>query len=413
MKPSQKLAVRASEIRRKLAELSAKDSLTDEETKEVDELRNEMQDVETRYQAAVTSEDEPDENRTSRNSDDGEQAEVDRLRSEIRMANYVGAAMEQRGVSDGPEAEYNAAIGLKAGAFPLELLAPEAEERATTDADSSVMQGQWLDRLFANTAAMALGITMRSVQPGVASYPVTTAGASAAQRAREEAAADAAWTVGTTEIRPTRNAVRVVFTEEDTYRLPGLEEALRRDMGMALTEGVDRAIFLGDAGTAGNAADIVGLNTAAISAVELTQANKVKGPETLAAFLGMVDGVHAGSLGQLKVVAAIGAYRLWESTFVNKAADSETLAAFLRRAGLSWSTRGQIEDDTAAGDIGAYVCRSRGSTGAAVAAIWNSGMLIRDPYSGAAKGEIALTLSHFWGFALPRPANFQRLVFEA
>ena len=76
---------------------------------------------------------------------------------------------------------------------------------------------------------------------------MTTAGASAAQRGRAEAAADAAWTIGVTELKPTRNAVRAVFTEEDARRLPSLEASLRRDLGMALAEGVDRSIFLGDA----------------------------------------------------------------------------------------------------------------------------------------------------------------------
>ena len=180
---------------------------------------------------------------------------------------------------------------------------------------------------------------------------------------------------------------------------------------MALTEGVDRAIFLGDAGASGTDADIVGLQTATITEQTITQANKVLGPGTLAAFTGLVDVIHAMSLSDLKVVAAVGAWRLWENTIINSTADNMTLAAFLRMAGLSWSARGEIETATSNGDFGAFIGRGMGIDGAGVAAIWEAGELIRDPYSGAAKGEVALTLCYLWDFALPRASNFARIKF--
>ena len=179
------------------------------------------------------------------------------------------------------------------------------------------MPRTWLDRLFAETAAMRLGITMESVPVGAASFPVTTAGASAAQRGKDQSAADTAWTVGVVEMKPKRNAATLKFSIEDTARIPGLEAALTRDLRMALTEGIDRAIFIGDSGATPNAGDILGLTGAAIDETTLTQANKIRGPETLATFTGLVDGIHANTLGDLNVVAAVGAYRLWESTVIN------------------------------------------------------------------------------------------------
>ena len=117
-------------------------------------------------------------------------------------------------------------------------------------------------------------------------FPVTTAGASAAQRGKSEAAADAVWTIGVTELTPKRNAVRLIFGIEDAARIPGLESALTRDLRMALTEGVDRAIFLGDAGA--NRCRRGYRRTPDRRRFggpkEITQANKVKGSETLEAF---------------------------------------------------------------------------------------------------------------------------------
>ena len=335
----------------------------------------------------------------------------------MKFTNYVEAAIEQRAVTDGAEAELNAALDIPANRFPLELLAP-VEERATTNTDGATMQRSWVDRLFSDSAAARLGVTMESVAPGVAAFPTTTAGASAKQRGRTEGADDATWTVGVTEIKPTRNAVRAVFSEEDSARLPGLEAALRRDLGMALTEGVDRAIFLGDSGANEDGADITGFQTFTAAATgltesTLTQGNKVKAPETLAVFANMIDGKHAASLGDLRVVASVGANTLWLTQIAAAAADTKTIASFLRENGLSWSIRGEIETATTAGKFGAFIGRGRGIRGSAVAAVWNSAQLIRDPYSSAAKGEVALTLSHYWGFAIPRPSNFRRLKFVA
>ena len=410
------LRERQSKERGKMAELAMADELSDEQRAELDTIERGTPDLERQLRAAqIAVDSEEAEQRAAgaaarQPEGDAEDRERAELRSKVRMSGYVTAAVEQR-AADGAEAEYNAALGIAGNRFPLELLAPPVEQRATTDADTTTTPRRWLDRLFAGTAAERVGVSMESVAAGVASFPVTTAGASAAQRGRTEAAADAAWTIGTSELKPTRNAVRLVFSTEDAARIPGLESALTRDLRMALTEGVDRAIFLGDAGATGTDADITGLQGAAITETTITQANKVLGPGTLAAFTGMVDGIHAMGLGDLRVVASVGAWRLWEDTIINSAADNMTLAAFLRGAGLSWVARGEIETATANGDFGAFVGRGRGIEGAAVCPVWEAGELIRDPYSGASKGEVALTLSYLWNFGIVRAANFQRIKF--
>ena len=412
MTKKQRIELRLSEVRKRLNEISdlEGDALTDEIRSEADTLKSEFGDLETRFQAATIAEPDPAPEVRETTDEDAEAKERRELRAKVKLSGYVSAAVEQRSAV-GAEAEYNAALGIAGNRFPLELLAP-AEERAVTGTDTVTTPRRWLDRLFADTAAMRLGVTMESVAPGIASFPITSAGADAAQRGKSEAAADAAWTIGVSELKPTRNAVRLVFNVEDAARIPGLEDALNRDLRMALTEGVDRAIFIGDAGASGTDQDITGLTTAAnVTEATLTQANKIKGPETLAAFTALVDGIHAGGMGDLNVIAAIGAWRLWEETIVNSAAENQTLAAFLRTAGLSWSARGSIEAATTNNKFACFIGRTRGLAGAGVAAIWDAGELIRDPYSGAAKGEVALTLSYLWNFGLPRPANFARIKF--
>ena len=373
----------------------------------------------TSYQAALALELENE--RKARAAFDGEKREQDDLRSKVKLGAYVEAALEQRSAT-GAELDFNQSQKIPADRFPLELLAgaekrSNLETRATTDAEAGAMQSTWVDRLMADTAAMFYGVTFETVSPGISAHPVTSAGASAKQRGRADVTADASWKVDVKEIKPTRNSVRAVFSEQDSYRLPGLEAALQRDLANALTEGIDRIIFVGDADATESGSDITGFNGIAkatgLVEHELKQADKVKASNTLAVFAAAIDGKHASSMSDLRCVASVGANTLWLSQIAAAAADTKTVAQFLKENGLMWMTRGDLAAGTAANAFGAYIAGGRGIEGAAVAAIWASGQLVRDPYSNSAKGEIALTLSTYWGFAVPRASHFSRLKFIA
>ncbi|MDE0475335.1 MAG: phage major capsid protein, partial [Gammaproteobacteria bacterium] len=57
MLESQRLAIRSSEIREKLNELSGEETLTEEQRSEVDTLTTEYRDVEAKRRAAIVAED--------------------------------------------------------------------------------------------------------------------------------------------------------------------------------------------------------------------------------------------------------------------------------------------------------------------------------------------------------------------
>ena len=412
---------RQSTERGKMAELSRVDELTDEQRSELDTIEAGTPDLERTLRAAtIAVETEESEQRAAgaagaAPAGDAEDRERAELRGKVKLTGYVTAAIEQRS-ADGAEAEFNAAIGIAGNRFPLELLAPpeqRAEDRQVTGVDTATMPRTWLDRLFSGTAAQAVGVSMESVPVGKSSHPVTTMGASAAQRGKSEVAADAAWMLSVIEMTPKRNAVRLLFNIEDAARIPGLESALTRDLRMALVEGIDRAIFLGDNGATPNAADIVGLTTATgLVEKEISQTNKVKGSNVLQAFAELIDGKAAMMPSDLKAVFAVGANTLWSHQLANTGASVDTtIAEFLRRFGLDWMTRGDIEDTTADTEFAAFVGLGRGLDGSGVSAVWEAGELIRDPYSGAAKGEVALTLCYLWDFKLPRASNFARVTF--
>ena len=411
MTKKSQLAIELSEKREKLNSLlEFGDELTTEQRSEMSTLTERLQQLEPELRAAIILEET--EQTVSTGEGTAEDRELRTLRERVGITQYIEAASEKRAV-DGAELEFNQALKIGAHKFPLEILAP-VEERATTDADTAVGVSRWLDRLFSSAAASRLGVTFESVSSGAASYPVITAGASGAQRGRKEAAAVAAWTVGVTELKPTRNAVHAVFSREDDLRNPGLQDALTRDLRMALVDSVDLAVFEGDAGANEDAADIVGLQTAANVVEEtITQAGKIKGADVLSTFSEFIDGKHATMGSELRTVLSVGAQRLWMSTLANAGASDTTIAEFLKRAGIELSSRGGIDTATTAGKVGAFIGRDRGLVGAGVAAVWDSGMLIIDPYSSAQAGEIQLSMNTFWAFGLPRPSNFARLKFVA
>ena len=286
------LRERQSKERGRVAELAIADELTDE-------TRAELDTIETGHPGPGTSAPRRDRRRLKpRNPNsarpalailpagtDAEDRERAELRGKVKHGRLTSRLQSNSAARTAPRPNTTQSVGIAGNRFPLELLAPpeqraaRAEDRETTGVDTMTAPRTWLDRLFSGTAAEAVGVSMESVPVGKSSHPVTTMGATAAQRGKSEVTADAAWTLSVIEMTPKRNAtVRLLFNVEDAARIPGLESALTRDLRMSLIEGVDRAVFLGDNGATPNAADIVGLTTAAgLVEKSISQTGKVKG----------------------------------------------------------------------------------------------------------------------------------------
>ena len=405
----QRLQLRASEIRSRLAELAKSDEPDNETRSEIETLRTEYVTNETRQSALMIAGDVPPDPIETRTEDH----QVAELRSNTDFGRYLAASLAHTGVH-GAELEYNEHLGLAADHFPLEMLTRDADDeletRALVDGDAGTNQSSWIERLFSDTAAAQLGVSMPSVAPGVTAYPLLGSTANPVQRGRTQASTDATITATVTEIKPTRSSVRATYSIEDNARLPGFADAIGRDLRGAMTEKIDRTIFIGDDGANETSADITGFDTMAnLTELTLTQNHKVKADEVLKVLAGLIDGKYAASMADVNVVATVGSNQLWLGTIHNSAASNETIAGFLRANGVDWTTRGDIETATANGDFGAFVGLNRGIANTAVAPIWEGAQLITDQYTGAAKGEVSLTLNYLWGFDVPRKANYRRL----
>ena len=168
-------------------------------------LTKEIRSLETDVGAAIAAGDDKVEEVATKDTPEGK--EYRELRSSVDFGRYVSAAMGGHGVTNGPELELNQHLKIQDGYFPMELLAGKLETRALRDGDAQASQGTWLDRVFRGTAAESLGISFRPVSPGVAAFPVTTAGGNPQQRGRTQAAAERTYSVNVVEIKPARRAV--------------------------------------------------------------------------------------------------------------------------------------------------------------------------------------------------------------
>ena len=378
---------------------------------EIDTLSREMREIDTELRAAITDEAAADERRETAHPDDltSEERELRTLEKRAKLSDYLVSAVNSDKI-DGAPLELNQAMELGANQVPLRMFAPDVEERAMTDVNTSEQQRGWLDRLFADTAAERLGLTMASVPAGIPSYPATLTGGSGAQRAKGEGAAESPWTIGVTNFEPTRMSLHYKFVIEDTARIPGLESALKRDMRAGMRENLDRTIFNGDSGAGSDDADITGFFAQTdIGEITLKQADKVKPTNVLQAFLGLVDGIHAGEMGDIRAVASVPANTLWRGTIANAAAENQTVAAFLGANGLTWGTRAGIAANTNANAFMAAIGLGRGISGAAVVPVWQGATLIRDMYTDAAEGQVRLIMHVLWNWGIVRAANFKRL----
>ena len=401
MSSKTKLEIRQREIRTRLSELSGISELSDENREEMQKLTRESQDNDIKLNALQVQEEE------TRTVEDSEANEIRELRRKSNVSEYVIAAIENRSVVGAP-AEYNAALGMSTNSFPLELLVTD-EMRSITSTDGQTTQQPWVQRLMAATQSAHLGVTARNVGVGVASFPVVASGSGGAtQVAKTASATESTWGVSTTEAKPKRASVNFKFSMEDVARLPGLESQLVSDMRRAVTEKMDRILFVGENVT--NSV-IAGLQTASINETEIKQTDKVKGTSWLSAMAAFLDGIHADGLSDLRVVLSQPANVLLLSTIQAATVSNQTVASFLRENGLNWVSRNGIGDATTAGKFGGYVGLGKGITGAAVHAIWDSGSMIRDIYNTA--GETIITLNVLHDFVIPRSSNFKRLKFVA
>ena len=401
MTNTQRLTIRASEIRQRLNEISGLegDALTDEVRAESDALTTEYRDTETRLRAAVAAEGDP--SATPPVTEDAELRERRELRARVTLSDYLAAAVAQgdAGRAGGAAAEYAAAAGCP-GMVPLDMFGPTMEERqearqrsieqravTPAPADSKVpsTHAPIVPAIFDRSVGAFMGVEMPTAATGIASFPVLSTNLTGGMKAESGAADEGAGAFTVTDADPRRLTGAFRIRKEDIAKLPSLESALRGNMSAVLSDEYDKQLVTGD----GTAPNLNGLQT------QLTAATApAAGAETYvryaAAFASHIDGLFATTPGDVRGLVGPHTLRHMASTFGTTAGDRSSYAML---AGDFGGVRATRRIASPASNIQQAIIRRANPAGdrVAVAPVWMGLEVIRDPYTAAAKGEVVIT----------------------
>ena len=242
MTTAQKLALRASEIRKRLAELAGIEDQTDETRGEISTLRTEYIDVESRAQAAIVA-DAPAID--TRHAEGGEGNELRGIIERANVGSIFSAAVEHR-QTEGAEKEIQEHYGLGPSMIPLALL----ERRAVTPAPGVVGTGQSpiIGAVFPDSAADFLHFDRPTVPTGESVFPVLTTSADVGTPAENAAQSETTGAFTAEALSPGRIQAAFFYSREDRSRFMGMSESLRENLASALSDKVDQQIINGAEG---------------------------------------------------------------------------------------------------------------------------------------------------------------------
>ena len=262
MTPIQTLEIRAGEIRKRLSELGAMPDLTDETRSELEKLKLEYTDNDSRRAALTIAGDAPVIHTLETRSAQGRE-----FRALIQRANVgeiFDAALAKRSI-DGASAELQQHYGLDQNQIPLALLVKnwpdtdELETRAVTPAPGTVGQDQRtiIPYVFPMGAAQFLGVEMPTVGVGEQVFPVLTAELSVGAPAENAAQAETTGAFSADALSPGRLQASFFYSREDRARFAGMDASLRENLTEGLSDGLDNQILAGTNGlfTGTNLAD--------------------------------------------------------------------------------------------------------------------------------------------------------------
>ena len=391
MTPAAKLALRASDIRARLAELGGTPDLSDEQNTEISELRNEYADVEKRSAALIVAGDLPTEPVVKEQR--SEDRELDGLIAGASIASIFGATLEHRS-TEGQTAELQEHFGLSANVIPLELLEVRATGVTAAPSDVGQNQAEIIPAVFPDSCAAYLGIDMPTVPVGEAVYPVLSTSADAGTPAEGAAQDETSGGFTSDVLSPARIQASFFYSREDRARFAGMDSALRMNLSDALSDKLDQQILNGANGL------LEGTNI---------PNNNVSTQTTYALYreqfaYGRVDGRYATSPEDLKVIFGAAGFAHAASQYRGGADNTDALMA-MKAAGVSVKVSSHVPSVAATKQNTVIRLGMRRDM---VAPIWQGIQLVPDEITKAAKGEIVITAIMLHAVKILRTGGFYK-----
>ena len=403
MDDKQKLELRQSEIRSRMAELAAADA-TDETRSEINALGSEYQINESKIRALTISGDVPLETRSNE----------DRQRRELAQSANVGQLvfdlLNNRKTS-GAMAEYQQEYGLADNEISIRQLmdreyhdpAQGLETRAVTPAPANVGQNQQpiIPYVFPQSAAAWLGVDMPTVGVGEVVYPVLTSTLSVEALDENAAGTETTGSFSGDVLSPSRLQAEMFYSREDRARFAGMDAALRENLSLGLSDGLDKQIIAGTNGLLGSSGLTARAGDAGATATFATYRGLVYDNAT-------IDGRYAGMASDVRVLMGPHGYNHAAGVYRSNNADDSALDSLMS---VSGGVRVSAHIPDPASNDQAVIVR-KGLRRDMVAPIWENVALIPDEVTKAKNGQIVLTAVMLHAVKIVRTDGFVRRVVQ-
>ena len=384
MTPKQKLELEMSRGRQRMRELLSSEELDDSAKDEIEQLTRRHESMEIEYRAACLAYPE------SETMNSSAPKELGGLLDTANMGSIFEAAVEHR-QTDGAERELQQHFGLAANQVPLALL----EQRAVTPAPSNVgtNQSEIIPAVFPQSAAAFLSIDIPAVAVGEIVYPVLSTSASVGTPAENAAQAETTGAFTADVLSPSRLQASFFYSREDRARFAGMDSALRMNLSDALSDSLDKQIISGTNGLLTGTV-LANHNVDAVTTYALYR-------DHLA--YGRVDGVYAGTVGDIRVLVGAATYAHAAKAFrSDNAGDRAALEDLMSVTG---GVRVSAHVPAVASTKQTTIVRL-GTRRDMVAPVWEGVTIIPDEISLAANGQIKITAVMLYATKVVRAAGF-------
>ena len=417
---SQDIQMKMSKNRQALNRLLIKEAPEDKDLTEIMELTATLDKQETEYRAYVEAEDALGLTATGTSiidkpGESSEKNELKKLLEKVELRHYLTQAIEDNPL-EGAAKEFNAALGFKGGQgiqLPIFLLDPDLEKRADAvssfQADTAELQEiAYLDRVFAESLTVHLGVSMHSVGAGEAFASVLVTGATPETVPVSTQVDSDASTISNVTLAPVRMSAAYLVQIEDLARTSMIESRLRADLSMTMSNQMDKEVLNGDAQLK-SSNGLIG----AAGGIDVSKATHLAGNaqyvNNRGLWINMVDGQYAAMHSQIAGGISPFYYNHLCKTLTTH--QENDVMASLSAKGISFKSSlhaGTSAEPVVDKSLG-VVSLKRGATNAAIVAVWPTISLIRDIYTKAGQGQVRLTANTLWNFAMIRSANFKNL----
>ena len=409
-----KISVEINEKRRELRELASGSEFNEEKASELDK---QITQLEKRFEYLAKT-DPVKEEKKLEPAPTGEEKEKRELLDKVSINDFVACAVsgnQSAGVSEIQSAFFNGTPPYPV--IPYEMLETRQktglEKRAdsitgtSTAPDGSTISHELAPRLFARgVASRLLGVKMESVGHGIHSWPVLTGGTGVGVETAEGTARDAgAITVRENEGDIHRAVCRYVYSLEAAARNTfSLESALRLDLAKAMSDALDK-----------HCVDTLLLTATGVTKVaQTTQANW---NTAIGQYAHAVDGEFGYTTKDANIVLGVDTFRFFYTLMRGGNAAEHTVWRFLMQdfKNVEVSTHIPGKSNTSNGGNAkrqySLVYKGGAPVESAKIGLYGGGVIVtRDPYTEAAAGRVAITLTQIHtGMLALRPDAFRRV----